>query len=338
MTAATLSMTRHAHTWMGAVSLAATKACAGTLSPAGRGARLAVFSYHQVLERRDPLRPGEPDRSDFASDVEIIRQMFSVLPLQEAAARLTGGTLPSRAACVTFDDGYANNHELAASVLEAHGVPATFFVTGGAVDDGVMWNDLLIEAVAARGNELVLSSVPGLDTSAFSASQGPALVAEILQALKYRPLSERRTAAEQVYRDNVGPDLPRLMMTREMVADLARRGFDIGGHTMNHPILAQLPEDEARLEISSCSQWIEDVTGRRPKTFAYPNGRPGKDFTAVHAAMVGEAGYDVAVSTSWDLARTATDVYNVPRIGPWWRQQRSLPGGLLRLYVRSYLS
>src|SRR6201996_1083240 len=46
--------------------------------------------------------------------------------------------------CITFDDGYANNHQYVLYLLEKYGVPATFFVT--AVRDAgydILWNDFL---------------------------------------------------------------------------------------------------------------------------------------------------------------------------------------------------
>jgi peptidoglycan/xylan/chitin deacetylase (PgdA/CDA1 family) len=306
------------------------------LSPAGRRARLAVFTYHQVLERRDPLRPDEPDRNEFAADLDVIARVFTPLALPDAIARLAAGTLPARAACITFDDGYANNHEIAAPLLEAAGLPATFFVACGAVDDGVMWNDLLIEAVARSGRAPVLDALPGLDMKQVSELRGAALVRALLGGMKYRPLEQRLAAAQRFYSDNVGELAPRLMMSRTQVADLARRGFDMGGHTVRHPILKGLSDDAAKAEIESCSAWLADVTGRRPLTFAYPNGRPGVDFAPQHAAMVAAAGYATAVSTEWRLARAGTDPYSVPRIGPWWRNGRSLPGVLARMQLRSY--
>lgn len=314
------------------------RAIASTLSPAGSRARLTVFGYHQVLEKRDPLRPGEPDGSAFDRDLDAIKRVFAVLPLDEAVRRLSERTLPARAACITFDDGYANNHTLAAPALESHGVPATFFVTGGAIDDGVMWNDLVIEAVARRGAAVVLNDIPWDRERWRAAGEGPGLVAAILDEIKYRPLEQRLAAAERIYRDNVGDERPRLMMTRAMVADLAARGFDVGGHTLSHPILSKQPAEQARAEIAGCAAWIEGVTGRRPRTFAYPNGRPGTDFDASHMAMVAEAGFALAVSTTWSAARVGTHPYSVPRVGAWWREgARSLSGGLLRLYARSYL-
>jgi peptidoglycan/xylan/chitin deacetylase (PgdA/CDA1 family) len=283
------------------------------------------------------LRRGEPDAAQFANDIAIVDRVFSVLPLETAAARMSEGRLPARAACITFDDGYANNFELAAPILEKAGVPATFFVTGGALDTGVMWNDLVIEAVARRRGPLNLASTAGLEEAGLAGEAlGVAFVLRLLERLKFLPVGERWAAAERLYRDNVDGDLPRLMMSREMVGSLARRGFDIGGHTLTHPILQVLGEAEARAEIDGCSRWIRDVTGRAPTSFAYPNGKPGRDFSAPHGKMAAEAGFTLAVSTEWKVAHRGTDVFNIPRVGPWWRLQRPLADGFLRVYLDSY--
>ena len=288
------------------------------LSPSGRRGRLAVFCYHQVLKARDRYRAGEPTEEEFAQDIERIASYFNVLSFGEATRMLAANELPARAACITFDDGYANNHSLAAPILQAAGVPATFFVAGGAVDTGIMWNDLVIEAISSAGGDLSTVSAHIAD-------------------LKYRPTQERWDRAQQIYEEAVSGDLPRLMMTREMVRELSENGFEIGGHTINHPILKRLPVDEARDEINGCSDWVRSVTGSTPTSFAYPNGKTGIDFDERHLQIVADAGFDAAASTDWKLASAKSNLYSIPRVGPWWRQGHSFESGLLRSYVRSYV-
>ena len=75
-------------------------------SPAGRRARLLVLTYHRVPPVADPLLPDEPDAAGFATQMDIVGHYCNVLPLPEAVRRLQSGALPSRAACITFDDGY----------------------------------------------------------------------------------------------------------------------------------------------------------------------------------------------------------------------------------------
>ena len=320
------------------VSANLIRALGTLLSPAGQRARLAVFCYHQVIEHKDPLRASEPTVEEFRHDLETIGWLFNVLPLPEAVERLQSGTLPSRAACITFDDGYANNHQLAAPLLERAGLPATFFIAGGAVDEGVMWNDLVIEAARIKGSKWIVDDLAELGQGGPPHENAGPFLSWVLPRLKYCHLERRFRIAEAFFRKNAEQELPRLMMDRCQVVDLARRGFDIGGHTISHPILKELDDNAARREIEGCRRWIEEVTGRAAVTFAYPNGIPGQDFGPEHVMMVRKSGFASAVSTSWAVARPDSNPLAIPRIGPWWRLGSRLAEGLVRAYGKTWVA
>ena len=117
------------------------------LSPAGPKARLSILIYHRVLAERDPIFPNEPTVNTFDTQISRLKQAFNVLPLHEAVSRLKTGTLPARAACITFDDGYADNLTLATPILKNHGLHATFFIATAYLNGGRMFNDTVIEAI-----------------------------------------------------------------------------------------------------------------------------------------------------------------------------------------------
>ena len=81
----------------------------GALSPAGRQARLSTLIFHRVTAQPDPLFPGEVDALRFDAICGWVRRWANVLPLDEAVQRLAEGSLPARAMCFTFDDGYAES-------------------------------------------------------------------------------------------------------------------------------------------------------------------------------------------------------------------------------------
>src|SRR5689334_21931860 len=114
---------------------------AGVASGKDRKAALVVLTYHRVLEAPDPMLPDEPDAAQFAAWLDALAQTFSVLSLVEALALRKEGRLPPRTLCITFDDGYANNAEIALPILLSRGLKATFFVATGFVGNGRMWND-----------------------------------------------------------------------------------------------------------------------------------------------------------------------------------------------------
>src|SRR5882724_6749388 len=100
----------------------------GMLSGRGRNASLLVMIFHRVLPAPDAMMPDEPDAASFAAQMDLVAGNFNVLPLREAVTRLRSGTLPPRALSITFDDGYANNYEVALPILAARKLPATVFV------------------------------------------------------------------------------------------------------------------------------------------------------------------------------------------------------------------
>jgi peptidoglycan/xylan/chitin deacetylase (PgdA/CDA1 family) len=72
----------------------------------------------------------------------------NVMPVREALAALAAG-IPSKKplVAVTFDDGYADNFEVAAPILEVHGLRGTFFITSGFVENAApLWYDRAADA------------------------------------------------------------------------------------------------------------------------------------------------------------------------------------------------
>ncbi|RLK51653.1 polysaccharide deacetylase [Alkalispirillum mobile] len=288
------------------------------LSPGGRRGRLSILIYHRVLPEPDPLLSGDPDAARFRWQMELLARHFNPLPLPEAVQRLREGTLPPRAACVTFDDGYADNAEVALPILQSVGVPATFFIAVGYLNGGRMFNDTLIETVRRLPAGEVDLTPEGLGRRAVATdSDRVALCKALIGQFKYREPAARNREVEALPA-RLGIQLPEdLMMRDDQVRQLADAGMEIGGHTVSHPILARQAPDEARREIGGGREALEKLLGRPVRLFAYPNGRPGKDYAAEHVAMVRECGYEAAVSTAVGAADPSADPYQLPRFTPW---------------------
>ena len=77
------------------------------------------------------------------------------------------------------------------------------------------------------------------------------------------------------------------------VRELRRLGFEIGSHTVEHPILTQLPPEELQTELIESKRRIERETGAPCVSIAYPNGG-GNDFSASVMEGAREAGYRLA--------------------------------------------
>lgn len=291
------------------------------LSPSGPRGRLSVLIFHRVLAQADPMDPDLPVASEFEQRMRWIRDWFNVLPLGVAVERLFDGSLPSRAMAITFDDGYADNVQIAAPILSRLGMSATFFVSTGYLDGGCMWNDRVIESMRSCQREAIDLSSLDLGVHALSnPSERCAAADAVLGAIKHFDAPRRQAVTDSIVELAGRPSMPRLMMQPEQVVRLSQMdGMEIGGHTVTHPILARLSETQAYGEMQEGKRSLEGMIGRPVRLFAYPNGIPGLDYVAEHARMARECGFTAAVSTAWGAGSRHSDRFQMPRFTPWDR-------------------
>jgi peptidoglycan/xylan/chitin deacetylase (PgdA/CDA1 family) len=287
-------------------------------SPAGTRARLSVLIFHRVLPELDVLFPDEMHASRFDELCGWLASWLNVLPLDQAVARLKTGTLPPRAGCITFDDGYADNFNIALPILQRHGLTATFFIATDFLNGGRMWNDTLIEAIRACALPVLDLSSLGLGRHALgSVKDRRGVISSLINQIKYQPVETRITITEQIgllARAQLPNDL---MMTANDITTMRQAGMQIGAHTVSHPILARLTDERARQEILDSQKFLEQLLGERVALFAYPNGKPGEDYTPGTVDIVRSLGFDAAVSTQWGASGFGDDHFQIRRFTPW---------------------
>lgn len=133
--------------------------------------RAVVLVLHSVVAEAggDSLRT---PAFAFEQYMRFFRQFFSIAPLSEIGQRLRMQEDISRRVAVTFDDGYADNHTLAAPLLDAYGAKATFFLTTGFIGNftqapwdakhgkkSVWMSWQQVQELASRGHEIGAHSV-----------------------------------------------------------------------------------------------------------------------------------------------------------------------------------
>lgn len=299
-------------------------------APAGPQASLSVLIFHRVLPEPDPLFPLAMHALRFDAVCGWLARWFNVLPIDEAITRLKVGTLPARPACISFDDGYADNFQVALPILQRHSLSATCFVATGFLDGGRMWNDTVIEAVRGCKRPVLDLSDLGLGTLAVGTfDQKRSAVETLIAAAKYRLPYERNALSEAIARI-ARVALPKgLMLTTPQVKAWREKGMLIGAHTVSHPILAKLEQAQAAQEIAQSKRILETLLDEPVGLFAYPNGKLGEDYTAHHAEQVRRLGFDAAFSTHAGTSKMGSDVFQLPRFSPWHPGKLRFASGLL---------
>ena len=104
-----------------------------------------------------------------------------------------------------------------------------------------------------------------------------------------------------------GDDLTELAtMTWDDLREHADRGVTVSSHTVSHPRLTQLSDDELRRELTESKQELEDELGRPCPELAYPYGEHDDRVRR----FVRSAGYERA----YGLRERRRDEYALPRI------------------------
>lgn len=263
-----------------------------------------VFTFHGLRQDGEPS--GVVDESlhlrvsVFRRFCAFLAARHQVMPLSQMAEMTARGEpLPSSAVAITFDDGYASNHDLAFPILREHGLPATIFLTTGFVDGTEeLWFQQVDQALgAARAQEL------------------PATLAR----LKALPDAEMRQEVAELVRQ-AGPrpvpaPAPMRPLTWEQARAMQAGGLvEFGGHTHSHPILARCTLEHQARELRLCHERMEQELGRAPTLFAYPNGGPA-DFTADTLRAVREAGFTSAWTMVNNRVRAGCKALEMPRYG-----------------------
>jgi peptidoglycan/xylan/chitin deacetylase (PgdA/CDA1 family) len=88
----------------------------------------------------------------------------------------------------------------------------------------------------------------------------------------------------------------------------------IGSHTVTHPILSSVTDEESWRELTDSRTQIEEHVGRTVNMFCFPNGTP-EDYRLAQVRQVKDAGYAGAVVTRFGLAANGSDPYQLPRMG-----------------------
>ncbi len=270
-----------------------------------RRRRMLVACYHGVVSRDCPpdSRAGYENTvsaREFEFQLETFARWFQFVDLAGAARWLADGPPAGKPPLlITFDDGYRNNLTLAAPILRKFGVPAAFFLTANYIGDTrVLWPiELLLRIQNSPGREIPL---PGSGPAAIpqDSDRRHALGRRIRGATKRMPNAERLAyldclrASTDLDADRIDREMNDFLSWKE-ARELAGMGFDIGSHTLEHPILSRLSASELAGELAGSRTRLEAEIGRPVTALAYPNGGPD-DYNAAVVDEARQAGYRLA--------------------------------------------
>ena len=284
--------------------------------------RLCVVNYHRILRSADPLLESEPDVDTFRWQMRAAGGL-----LQRAAAARRGdgccatGRMPPRAVCITFDDGYRSVHDLALPILKEFGLPATVFVTSGYVGErqhverphhrgGAEPAERRSSTCGARPGR-VFAAQPGRPQGDGGAPDRSVQVPAAASARR----ADRAARAAGRRRPRARPDADAARWWSTWTARASRSAR----HTISHPILTSLDDDEARAARSptASSSWKQiDRQAGAPVRLPERQSRARISTNATRAWRAKPASTPPSPPPSGSITSTQ-DRFQLPRSRPW---------------------
>lgn len=210
----------------------------------------------------------------FEADLDFLLKHFIPIGLEELVRYKSGSVLSGEKKYffLSFDDGLRQCSEIIAPILEKKGVPATFFINTGFVDNKRFLHRfkvvLLASAIKADKSDVLKNAVESYTGTRFSCRYK---AADFIMTLRFPQVEEIDKIAEILTID-IDKKLAEFhpYMTFEEISGLIFKGFTIGAHSVDHPEFYLFDEDfqveQACKSISQVKEWFNP----KYSVFAFP--------------------------------------------------------------------
>jgi peptidoglycan/xylan/chitin deacetylase (PgdA/CDA1 family) len=256
--------------------------------------------YHGI-SKHDHLRfnPIFLKQHTFESHLKLYKKYFNVISLDDYYNQCFSNNRFN--ICITFDDGFANNHKYVLPLLEQYKVPATFFVTAiRAAGYDVLWNDFL-GIVSKYGPRKLTFKDETYYKGRFDKYISTVSDISLVEKLRAVGFTEKAEMMEILYplvpfKRNKKEEDYWLQMTPEQIKELSASPFvNIGAHGHYHNDLAMIDIGNAENELIFSKQHLESIIDKPVSSFAFPYGA----YTPEVIATAKKAGYRQLLATDF---------------------------------------
>ncbi|MCL1850151.1 MAG: polysaccharide deacetylase family protein [Bacteroidetes bacterium] len=214
---------------------------------------------------------------------------------------------------LTFDDGLKEMYEIVAPVLLQKGVPATFFINSGFVDNKALFYryhaSLAIESLK-KENKLTND----LKTAILACSyEDKETLFQYFSAQKVINFLNEETP----------------YLTTKQIKTLSNQGFTIGAHSIDHPYFYKVPLAEQLRQTRESLEFVSSIITQKLRLFAFPftDYKVSKEFFE-------EIKSDVDVSFGTAGLKNDTIPFNIQRIDVEKNTVKPLKSVLKKKYLK----
>jgi peptidoglycan/xylan/chitin deacetylase (PgdA/CDA1 family) len=279
---------------------------------------LTALTFHRILTKPDAMHPEYPIAKDFHNQIRWLNRVLKVVSLQEGIDRVIRNREPVHLSCITFDDGYMDNFEIALPILLKEKMKASFFIATACMEEKSLFNDVLIEAFRKTKHQFVTIPTLGSESQNLGSQINRSRLANrCIEILKYQSPNIRDSVTLDIAKQLGEVQLTPKMMSANHVLQLREQGMTIGSHTHQHVVAASVALDEFKADIIRSKEILSDLLGTQAFPFAFPNGKSGLDQNEDHSRVVKEAGFSCAFSSDLGNIQSKDDLFALRRFSPW---------------------
>jgi len=282
--------------------------------------------YHRIHDRGDGTGIS---RKNFEQQMEFIKGKMTPVSLIDIIDwLLKKKTIPQRAVAITFDDGYEDNFINGYPILRKFDIPATIFLTTGHIETTrVFWWDKVNEIIRKTKRPYInLKDFQGFAQNGYIYSPRAIMlnsgqskihamktITELFKTFEYNRINEAVALLQEIIDVEVQEISYPPMLNWRQVREMSNNGIDFGAHTVTHVNLAEAGLKEAKKEIITSKESIEEKINRSVQGFAYPYGIE-RHYNGTIINMVTEAGFKYACTAEKGIALPKDKLYELPRI------------------------
>lgn len=268
---------------------------------------LYISMYHYTRDLKHSRYPEIKglDVNLFREQIAFMKSSFNIVTMEQVLEAIsTKEKLPEKALLLTFDDGYADNYNVAMPILEEYGVQGSFFIPGKTftthqlldvnkihyvLASANIYNlveDLKKEMDYYRGQEFQYAPTEELFAKYAVASRfdikETVFVKQMLQTVL--PEKLRNIISSKLFAKYVGVTEEQLAyelyMSEQQIRTMKRHGMFIGIHGYDHYWLGNLPVEQMKNDISLALDALDEFVDRKQWVMNYPYGNYNKDVLA----------------------------------------------------------
>ena len=182
--------------------------------------------------------------------------------------------IPPNSVIITFDDGFRDNFTNAYPLLQRYHVPATVFLVTGCVSSGELpWPQKLGYIFQHTNVEILRHKTTGGSSLGLRSNQERKLAKQLVKNALGQLSRVSREQSLNELSEALEVDVPRdRMLTWEQIETMRKGGVEFGAHTVSHPWMALLPQEEARWEMEESLREFQNHLGISRPFFVFPSG------------------------------------------------------------------